>query len=886
MVLRRSVWVWRQGYRAYSDAAVRRATAPITETKTGLTSLPDPTFDTAWKPLERFTPCACEGEPEADFSPCASHPFPPVIGRKIDHTADMRTSKPISRHIVACVGHEGPEWSKAKVEAVKGGMIATVADIRKASIRHSREDGDRSLDALMKQFKQESTSIDAESMPVLMIGEDWMITVADRPRNSSKVQSSWPTADILILPDMLLYPSIDPSSSLAPLLHHIHSYPVSEAAPRLPAPSTTQLPSPVDLSAQGLETIILVCTHTQRDKRCGILGPLLISEFRDKLSQQGLLRDASNPQGKVEVWGTSHIGGHKFAGCVVVHQRTGGHLYGNIRPCQVPDVIERHVLNGKDVLMAARSVAVLGGGISGLTSAYYLSKLLPTATVTLLESTARCGGWVQSTHDAGLTLESGPRSLRPKGVSGIMALDLIRDLGLKDDLVAIPPTHPSSKHRYIYYKDTINKLPSSASGMLFGAPSIMKSVLRAGLTEMFTSPKAWTSIDDDESIYDFCKRRFNEHVATNLMGAMIHGIYAGDVQELSVRAAMPLLFKSELVFGSVVRGMLQGAGKMEGFRELGMQARAKGEDPEWFETMSKMSVVGFANGLETLTDRLRAACEQQGVCIRHNEPVEKVTIQHKDVKIETAKDTLRVDHVISALPSTTLDAILENHRLPHLSHNPSVDVVVVNLVYDTPHLVKYDGFGFLIPHPLSKTYIPVPGTLGVVFDSNAMPAHTPEEKKSTKVTVMLGGHLWDDCFITSIDQTHPDAALSKSLEAVEYFLGIEQTPALSATTLQKKCIPQYLVGHHGRLRQLHQALQEQMGHALSVTGNSYLGVSVPDCIKNARMLVEDLVARGALSKNPQEVITGLSAMAQDVDADELKDSIRITKGHGRIVARS
>lgn len=194
--------------------------------------------------------------------------------------------------------------------------------------------------------------------------------------------------------------------------------------------------------------------------------------------------------------------------------------------------------------------------------------------------------------------------------------------------------------------------------------------------------------------------------------------------------------------------------------------------------------------------------------------------------------------------------------LPNLSYNPSVNVAVINFAYDNISL-KYDGFGFLTPHPDSPYKLPVPGTLGVVFDSNAM--HGQEKNDNlVKLTVMMGGHMWDNAFGgLRVDQVDPELVHQKARDALRVYLGIEETPKYSMVNILPECIPQYLVGHEARLGELHQHMKQEYGHLLSVSGASYLGVSVPDCVKNSRLLVQGLVDTGALGSR-ENVVTGLN----------------------------
>jgi oxygen-dependent protoporphyrinogen oxidase len=223
-------------------------------------------------------------------------------------------------------------------------------------------------------------------------------------------------------------------------------------------------------------------------------------------------------------------------------------------------------------------------------------------------------------------------------------------------------------------------------------------------------------------------------------------------------------------------------------------------------------------------------------------------------------------------------------KIPHLKHNPHVDVAVVNLAYDKDSVkLNYDGFGFLTPHPSSENTHPVPGTLGIVFDSNTMSGQ--EQGSPVKLTVMLGGHMWDSTFDRPASQIDPNIIRDRAIQAVEQHLGIKAAPTHTMTNLQLQCIPQYRVGHYQRLTDMHAAIKSEFGHRLSVTGASYWGVSVPDCIKNSRELVEELTVSGALGSR-SKVITGLGRVEEGNSDERLRDSANISKGHINVLMKS
>lgn len=224
-------------------------------------------FDQKPFPFSRFEPCCPDlqvKKAENGFIPCQAHPMPAVLGKKIELEEEM-TGPSGLRHIVACVG-DGLEWTRAKVETVPG-IMQTIMNLENHWLKTERP-----------------TIIEGSDMPVLK-------TITDKPSvTEDKV-------DIMLFPEFKLITSVDPlhadkDSRFDSILNSIWKN------PSLPIPDINELK---DIKA---DSIVLVCTHTRRDMRCGKIGPLIIEEFRRVIQEQGLTN--------VEVWGTSHFGGKVY----------------------------------------------------------------------------------------------------------------------------------------------------------------------------------------------------------------------------------------------------------------------------------------------------------------------------------------------------------------------------------------------------------------------------------------------------------------------------------------------------------------------------------------------------------------------------------------------
>ena len=171
------------------------------------------------------------------------------------------------------------------------------------------------------------------------------------------------------------------------------------------------------------------------------------------------------------------------------------------------------------------AVSILGGGISGLSAAYYLIKTGAPA-VSLFEKSSRFGGWIKTNKfDDGYIFESGPRTLRPKGIPGSNTLEMIDELGLESRIQPIKSNHDAAKNRMVFVNNKLCLLPSDLAGAFKTSPPFSKPLIMAALHDLFTG-KSKTALED-ESIYDFANRRFGKEIADYAISPMICGICAG-----------------------------------------------------------------------------------------------------------------------------------------------------------------------------------------------------------------------------------------------------------------------------------------------------------------------------------------------------------------------
>ncbi|NXD73899.1 PPOX oxidase, partial [Eolophus roseicapillus] len=499
----------------------------------------------------------------------------------------------------------------------------------------------------------------------------------------------------------------------------------------------------------------------------------------------------------------------------------------------------------------APTVAVVGGGISGLAACYHLTRGPHPPKVLLLEAGARLGGWLQSTRAAdGAVFEHGPRGIRPGGSAGTDTLHMVSELGLAGAVLPVPGDHPASRNRFLYVAGALHKLPSGLGALLRPVPPFSRALLWSGLRDLL----APAGTEPDESIHAFASRRFGREVADIAVDSLCRGVFAGDCRALSVRSCFPLLFQAERRRRSVLLGLALGSGERRG-AESGLSRRARAE--RW----SQWSLRG---GMETLPEALAEFLRERGVELRCHQRLRSLR-RHCDGRWELtlADGTVKADHVVSALPAAALAEALPAEAAAlaqELRRIPAVSVAVVNLQYEGVALppAPAQGFGHLVPSSEDGSL------LGIVYDSVAFPQHNGAAAASLRLTVMLGGAWFEQSFGDPAAAA-PELLLHRAQAAVREQLGLEPAPTRSIVRVHQvgasthgwrgghggvswdslsvppqACIPQYTLGHWQRTERIGRFLAEHQ-LPLSLIGASYSGVSVNDCIASAKAAVERLL---------------------------------------------
>ncbi|KAF7316518.1 Protoporphyrinogen oxidase [Mycena indigotica] len=488
--------------------------------------------------------------------------------------------------------------------------------------------------------------------------------------------------------------------------------------------------------------------------------------------------------------------------------------------------------------MPPSHIAVLGGGLTGLSSAFHLSRRFPSSVVTVVDRNKKLGGWAANTERVKLpsggsvVLEGGPRTLRPNSYA---VLELIHLLGLSDAVITTPKSSPAAKNRYLHVPGTpgIYRIPGPSLSYLW---SELRFFITPGvIADLF---RGWNRPPDivDESFESFLERRGHPDTARVLGSALVHGIYAADARKLSVRAAFPMLWEyEERGNGRVLWGILRKEKEEERLKLE--QTLARYELGDMRKTMEGVSVYSFRDGMGTLVEALvKSLKTRPNVRILDNTEVTAVVPESERFEITTnTTNPLYPSHVVSALPLPALKVLLPD--LPHLTANPTSSVTAINLVFPVPPGKLFPrGFGYLVCRPAHDYLADDAGILGVTFDSESLAAQDdlPPNEQLTKVTVMLGG--------PHNAYQKIDTALPVVLAHLRYHLNRRQPlppPILAKVWDHRNCIPTPTPGHLQRMEELKAALVAEdapWGGRLEVVGAGVKGVSLGDCVESGRLV--------------------------------------------------
>ncbi len=428
-------------------------------------------------------------------------------------------------------------------------------------------------------------------------------------------------------------------------------------------------------------------------------------------------------------------------------------------------------------------IAVIGGGISGLSTAFYLKRFSPSNDITLYEAEDQLGGKLKTIDKFGFSIELTNSVFSEKS---IFINELIKDAGL---LHHVSKVSDSSKIKYFFDKGVLHTIPSNKSEMfqtnsmgLFGKISAFAD---------FARPRKKSIAD--ESLHGLLNRRLGKSAAVIIGDLLATSFFASTADRLSAKAAFPWIENAEKTKGKILGDI--------------------------FEELSKLeTLTTFKNGSSAFVKELSSAFsfnKKVGV------EVGKIRKVGSKWLVESNDGESEFDKVVLCTPSFVSSRLLKeedetiSELLKNIEYSP---LAVVSLAYESlPH--EMDGFG-IINSKRSNTQ-----ALGIIWDSSLSKQCAPEGKKLLRV--IIGG------------QRQPFLALKQEEEllniatgAIAESMGVYEEPMLNHITRWHKAVPNYDIGHTALVRDISDRIEGLKG--LYLNSSALSGISIDDCVKNSK----------------------------------------------------
>lgn len=460
-----------------------------------------------------------------------------------------------------------------------------------------------------------------------------------------------------------------------------------------------------------------------------------------------------------------------------------------------------------------KRVAIIGGGITGLTVAYYLQKQILSQNIDceyhLYEKSTKLGGKISTDYRNGFVIEMGPDSFLARKQS---ASKLAKEVGIEKDLV-----HNSTGGSFIL---TNGKLYPMPGGAIMGIPTELGPFATTRLFSPFGKlraagdlilPRA-TDPDIDMSLGDFFRKRLGNEVVDNLIEPLLSGIYAGDIDKLSLMATFPQFHQVEQKHRSLILGMKKATPKKP--------TSDRKEKP-------KGMFLSFKRGLQSLVDSIEKHLDED--CVSKGIGIVKVVKKGEQYELTFSSGAVEIfDYVVMTTPHYVTEEALKDYSfLKPLADIPSTSVATVAMAFPKKAIKQdIEGTGFVVARKSEYNITACTWTHKKWHHS------TPEGYALLRCYV---GRAGNDEIVNWSDEEIFDAVLTDLNKTMK----IVEKPEFQIIRRWKQSMTQYVVGHKQLIEEVKEQLQKQLP-GVYVAGGSYEGIGVPDCIDQGEAVVEKL----------------------------------------------
>lgn len=462
-------------------------------------------------------------------------------------------------------------------------------------------------------------------------------------------------------------------------------------------------------------------------------------------------------------------------------------------------------------------IVVVGAGLSGLSTAYMVEHLARQAgfevDVRVVEKEQRSGGKILSIREEGYLCEWGPNGFLDNKPA---TLNLCHDLQISKRLLR---SDDNARKRFIFADDELQRLPEN--GLSFFRSNLISwpGKMRLGFEPFI--PRRTDS--RDETLADFGRRRLGAEALERLISPMVSGIFAGDPESMSLRSCFPRIHELEQTYGGLVKAMLKLSRQKRADIKAG-KAVASAAGPGGVLT-------SFKGGMQELTSTLASSLSRAP---QTGAAVSTIAPKGEGFLLSFADGTqLSAEIVVTAAPAYAVAEMLAG-SLPVVSSIlgdiPYAAMNVVCFGYEREQIERnLDGFGYLIPHSEGRSI------LGTLWDSSIFPGYRAPEGK-VMLRSMMGGATNPAAVELSDDEIK-----RLTLADLKQTMGIDCEPEFVRIFRHQQAIPQYTRGHAQRLAAIASSMQGRPDLILS--GNSFSGIGLNDCVMASRRAADQVLVR-------------------------------------------
>lgn len=461
-------------------------------------------------------------------------------------------------------------------------------------------------------------------------------------------------------------------------------------------------------------------------------------------------------------------------------------------------------------------VAIIGAGITGLSSAFFIKKHFPNVDITIYEASDVPGGKIKTVSRDGYTIELGPESYL--GRKSIMT-EVAKEVGIPEEDIITNQTGQS----YIFARNQLYPIPG---GSILGIPTDIKPFVTTKLISFKGKLRALKdltrkpiSMNEDISVGAFFRYRLGDEILENLIEPLLSGIYGTDIDQLSLMSTFPNFKTLEDTHGSIMKGMQ----KVRLHREKQDQHNTEGPQGQFKQ---------FRHGLYDLIIQLERWLKQHHVAFEYNTSIENLVRQQKGYNVVTAHETSTFfDGVIVTTPHHVFHKWFEaDPAFDYFKHLEASSVATIVFAFDEKNIKNtHNGTGFVIART-SNTSI-----TACTWTTKKWPHTTPDGKVLIRAYI---GKPGDD-----IVKTHSNEELvAIAKKDLSQMMTFYDEPDFTIVNKMIDASPQYHVGHIHNIKRIQEHIYKEYP-PLQITGALFEAVGLPDCIQQAQDAVQRLIPR-------------------------------------------